>query len=129
MLSKSLVWCLVIAMSFLSVVPRAEGSFAPSEDINLDDAQRATDIEKIQTVLEEKLISQKLEDLGFSSQEIKGRLYRLSNDQIHNYAQKLDELRAGGFHQNVNILIVILLILIIVLLIVSVDKNAQDYTA
>jgi len=129
---KSLVWYLVIAMSILSVVPHAEGSFVPSEAINIGDAQRAADIEKIQNVLEEKLVSQKLEDLGFSAKEVKERLSRLSNQQIHNYAQKLDELRAGGFHNGgeyryeLNLVIVILLILLLVVLLVSVQDYGQE---
>ena len=133
MLVKSLVWCLVVAMSILSAVPQAEGSFVPSEAINIGDSQRAADIEKIQNVLEEKLVSQKLEDLGFSTQEVRERLSRLSNEQIHNYAQKLDELRAGGFHSamgeyhyELNLVIVILLIVLLILLIVSVQDYGQE---
>jgi len=121
-------------MSILSVVPRAEGSFVPSEAINIGDAQRAADIEKIQNVLEEKLVSQKLEDLGFSTKEVKERLSRLSNEQIHNYAQKLDELRAGGFHDGggreyhyeLNHVILILLLVLLILLIVSVQDYGQE---
>lgn len=112
MFKKAIAWHLVFAVLVLSIVPRAEGAFSPSESIALNGEQRAVDLEKIQAFLETKLVSQKLQDLGFSPVEIKQRLSQMSDQQLHDYAQKIDDIRAGG--DGVGIVIGVLVIIILV---------------
>ncbi len=116
MLKKSLTWYLVVAMFIIAIVPHAEGAFSPSSAISLNETQRDADLAKIRTFLEAKLVKQRLEDLGFSSNEVKERLSLLSDRQLHNYAQQLDTLRAGGDGLGAVIAVLIIIILIIVIL-------------
>src|ERR671923_2306949 len=60
--------------------------------------QRHEDLQKIQGVLEAKIIRQRLEDLGFSADEISAKVKSLSDEQIHAVATQLDSLTVGGFH-------------------------------
>jgi hypothetical protein len=41
-------------------------------------------------------LHQRLADLGFSADEITARLSELSDEQIHYFASKLDDLKVGG---------------------------------
>jgi len=116
MFRKSLTWYLVFAMFIISIVPQAEGAFIPSQAISLSDAQRQSDLGKIRSFLETKLVSQRLQDLGFSTDEIKERLAYLSDQQLHKYAQQLDDLKAGG-DSGVGIVIGVLLIILLVIVI------------
>jgi hypothetical protein len=57
---------------------------------------RTEDFEKIQKVLESKIISQRLMDFGLNSEEIDGRIEQLTDEEIHYFATQLDALNAGG---------------------------------
>ena len=116
MIKKSIVWFLVFSMFIIAMVPRVEAGFIPSNAINIDETQKASDLDKIQKFLETKLVSQRLEDLGFSSSEVKERLSLLSDHQLHNYAQQLDTLKVGGDGLEVVIGVLVIIILIIVIL-------------
>ncbi|RJQ56498.1 MAG: hypothetical protein C4526_01615 [Nitrospiraceae bacterium] len=115
MLKKSVVWYLVLAMFAIATAPRAEGAFIPSGAIELSKDQRASDLGKIQNLLETKLVRQRLLDLGFNADEAKERLSLLSDTQLHSYAQQLDTIRAGGdsIGAVIGVLIIIILVLVI----------------
>ncbi len=116
MIKKSIVWYLVFAMFVIALVPRVEAGFIPSNAINIDETQKVSDLDKIQKFLEAKLVSQRLEDLGFSSSEVKERLSLLSDNQLHSYAQQLDTLKVGGDGLEVVIGVLVIIILVIVIL-------------
>ena len=56
---------------------------------------RALDLRSVQGTLETKLVSQRLVDLGFTAEEVGARLAQLSDQQIHQMAQKLNDVRVG----------------------------------
>ncbi len=101
---------------------RAEAMFvpaAPQKDV-VSPAQtagnRAADIAKIQTFLESKVIRQKLMDLGLSSEEAMARMNKLSDEQLHQFASRIDSLQAGGMGTS-GLIIILLLVIIIILII------------
>ncbi len=114
MLKRYVAWQLVIVMSLFAIVPRVEAAFSPSQAIALQQIDREGDLRNIQTVLETKIIKQRLHDLGFTEEEIKTRLNQLSDQQIHSLAQKIDDLRVGKD----NVLGVIMALLVIAILVV-----------
>jgi hypothetical protein len=93
---RYVAWCLVVAMFMLVIPPRVYAGFSPSEVVVLSGFDRSADLGKIQKVLETKVIKQRLTTLGFSQVEIQSRLDQLSDQQIHQLAQKLDELKVAG---------------------------------
>lgn len=113
---KPIAWYLVVAMFLISIVPKAEASFVNSEITALSGFDRAKDIETIQKVLETKAIKQRLENLGFTQEEIYNKLSQLDDQQIHQLALKLDELRVGGDGLGVVIALLVIVILVVVLL-------------
>ena len=95
-LIKCIACYLVMALFMMSIVPRVYAGFSPSEAIALSTLDRSSDLEKIRTVLETKMIRERLAQFGFSEDEIQKRLGQLSDEQIHQLALNLDELRVGG---------------------------------
>ena len=98
MLFKYISWYLVMAMFVIGIIPRAYAGFAPSEMMGLPPADRASDIAKVQKVLEAKMVSERLKELGLTADEIQARMDQLSDQQIHQLAVKLDELQVGSGH-------------------------------
>jgi len=79
-------------------------------------AVRASDLAKIQTAFESKILQQKLMDYGLSPEEAMARLNTLSDEQIHQLATHTDSLQAGGDGVDLLISVVILAILVVVLI-------------
>ncbi len=116
---------LVGALIAISTFPgRAEAMFVPTAPAPHEDAvspaqkpgNRAADIAKIQAVLESKVIRQKLMDLGLSSEEAMARVNKLSDEQVHQFASRIDSLQAGGIGTS-GLIIILLLVIIIILII------------
>ena len=113
---EHVAWYLVVAMVIISIAPRVEAGFAPSEIIDLKPEDRTADIEKIQNVLETKAVSERLSQFGLNQDEIAERLSQLSDEQIHQLALQLDDLRVGQDAAGVIIAVLVIIILIIVIL-------------
>jgi len=122
MTKKSIVWCLVMAMFILGIAPRLEAGFVPSQAINTASLDRVSDLKAIQSTLENRLVQQRLQDLGYSSDEISRKLSLLSDQQLHGVAQKLDDLRVGQ-DSGLGIVIAILVIIILVIIIINLTTG------
>lgn len=114
MFIRSVSWYLVFAMFLLGIAPRVEGGLSPSEALALAQADREADLERIQEILESKKVGDRLEKLGFTAEEVQSRLDRLSDGQIHELAQRLDDVRVAG--DGVGVLVVLLLLAIFIVL-------------
>lgn len=114
---KCMTWYLVFAMCIISIVPRADAGLAPSEIIQIAAVDRVQDLQKIQQVLEMKAVSERLKQFGLTSEEVQQRLASLSDQQIHQLALQLDEIRVGqGDALGVIIALLVIVILVIVIL-------------
>jgi hypothetical protein len=82
---------------------------------------RAADIEKIQRVLESKIVAQRLHDLGLSAGDVQLAMAKLTPQELHDVATNLDGLQSGG---ELGLIIAILVIVILVLLIIFLAKRA-----
>ncbi len=115
MVKKWLACYLVVAMFIIGVAPRVDAAFSPSEALSAPGA-RAADTGKIRIVLENKLVTQRLRDLGYSTEEVMTRLAEMSDSQIHKFAQKLDDLRVGKDAGEAIIFVLVVVILVLVIL-------------
>ena len=113
---KALACYLAFALFAIGVAEKSYAGFAPSEALSLPMIERSADLQKVQTLLETKVVTEKLRQLGFAKDEIQTRLDRLSDQQLHKIALKVDDLKAGG--DGTGVVIALLLIAILVLLIV-----------
>jgi hypothetical protein len=111
---RSLAMILVVVMGVVSLVPRLEASFVPSDQSSAP-ISRQEDMATIQKGLEQKLVTERLKDLGYTEEEIKARLDRLSDSELHSLATQIDTLMSAG--STAGVLVVILLVAILVVLI------------
>ena len=93
---KHVTWYLVVAMFVIGITPRVYAEFSPSEVVGLSPIDRASDLEKIQKATETKMIGERLKQMGLTPDEIQKKLSQLGDQQIHQLALQLDELKVGG---------------------------------
>lgn len=115
---KYLLWYLIGAMFVIGITPRAFGGFSPSEVTSLA-FDRPSDLEKVRKVLEMRVVREKLKEFGFTTNEIEKRLCELSDDQIHQIAVQIDELKVGGDGWAVAFLFLLIAILIVLVIYVT----------
>ena len=118
-LMKHVSWYLIIAMFIIGIAPKADAGIAPSEIIVMSQVDRTADLGKIQKVLEMKMVRERLEKLGFA--EIQSKLSSLSDQQMHNLALQIDDIKAGG--DGLGIVIALLVIVILVVLLIQLTGH------
>ncbi|MDP2279442.1 MAG: PA2779 family protein [Nitrospirota bacterium] len=119
-LMKHVSWYLIIAMFIIGIAPKADAGIAPSEIIVMSQVDRTADLGKIQNVLEMKMVRERLEKLGFAQDEIQTKLGSLSDQQMHNLALQIDEIKVGG---DLGIVIALLVIVILVVLLIQLTGH------
>jgi hypothetical protein len=112
---KGLVWYLVGTMLVIGMTPRVYAGFSPSEGIGLSQIDRSSDLKKVQQFLEMKMVRERFKELGFTPEEIQARLSEVDDQQIHQLALKLDDLKVGGDGAGVVVAVLVIILLIIVL--------------
>jgi len=114
LLLRRIAIMLVVSMALISIVPQVEAAFISSDE-SFSYNMRQQDTATIKKVLEQKLVKQRLKVLGYSEDEVKARLDKLSDNELHRFATQLDALTAGG--DALGVLVAILVIVAIIALI------------
>ena len=120
-LKRWITWYLVAAIFVIGITPRVYAGFAPSEGFALTSGERASNLDKVQKFLEMKMVRERLKDLGFTPEEIQGKLNDLNDQQLHQLAMKMDDLKVGG--DGLGIVIAILVIIILVIIIIQLTGH------
>ena len=109
-----MIWTLVVTTFVLGwFPPEGRAMLAPAISASVSDPGRAEDLQSIQRVLENKLVQQRLEDLGLTPEEVNAKLSGLSDAQLHQMASQLDALMPGG---ELGLIIALLVIAILVVI-------------
>ena len=111
---------LAIVVGLHGLSPLSYGRPIMSTSISTEDA-RTADLATIQQMLEQKVVQHRLEELGFTKDEIQSRLALASNAELHQLASQSDQLMAGG-----SVLIAVLVIVLLVLLILRIVANESE---
>ena len=114
------IWVFVLGFAQNSMAMLIPSALPQAQAESL--AQRDIELRKIQSLLESKLVSQRLSDLGFTAQEIQQRLAQLSGGQIHELSQHLDSLQTGGDALGIIIALLVIAILVVILLHITGHK-------
>jgi hypothetical protein len=118
-LCKGIIWYLAVAMFVMGVTPRAYAGFAPSEGLVFTSEDRNADMGKIQKFLEMKMVRERLKDLGFTFEEIQGKLKDLNDQQLHQMATKMDELNVAGDGGGIILGLIIIALLVVAIIYLS----------
>jgi hypothetical protein len=113
---RHVAWYLVVVMFIIGIAPKVDAGLVESEITSLTSVDTTADIEKIQKFLEIKAVSKRLEQLGFTQDEIQKRLNQLSDQQIHQIATKVDNLKVGGDALGIIVALLVVVILVIIIL-------------
>jgi len=109
----------VVAVFVMGIVPRVYAGFSPSYVVGLPESDRSVDLGKIQKTLEMKVIQERLKRLGFSTEEIESRLGQLSDEQIHQLALQIDELKVGGNGGGLIVLLLVVALTVVIVLLLT----------
>ena len=119
---KSIAAYLACAIFIIGIAPRVDASFAPSGILLPVQTDRTADLETLQKALEQKMVKERLANLGLTPDEIQARLGQLSDQQLHNVAKQLDTLKVGG-DSGIGIVIGILVIVILVVVLIQLTGH------
>ena len=113
---RQVTMLMLVAFGILSFAPRVDAAYVSNFDLLSSQAgERDADMDTIQNTLENKMVVERLEALGYSKEEISERLAMLSPEERHDLATRIDTLHSG---QGVwGIVIGVLVVVLIVLLI------------
>lgn len=117
-LAAYLIVALIVMSSFAASAEAMFVPAAPGEEASVQPhmpGDRAADLAKVQSVLESRIIQQKLMDYGLSPTEAMARVNRLSDQQLHELAARTDSVQAGGDAVGLFFGLVIVALLVVVL--------------
>jgi transcriptional regulator of heat shock response len=117
-LFRRIAMVLVFSMTIISIVPQVEAAFVPSGE-SFPFSIRQQDVDTVKKILEQKLVKQRLNALGFSEEEIKARLDKLTDNELHRFATQLDTLTSGGDALGVAITILVIIGIIALILFIT----------
>lgn len=93
--------CLAVGLSLMvtlvAVTPQAEAMVVPTETAGaMSGLAQAEDMKTVEAFLENKVVRQRLLDLGLSEAEVDSKLSQLSPAQLHQVAMQIDQQIAAG---------------------------------
>lgn len=113
---KHIAVALAVSMLIIGSIPSNSLAYVAGSSGIADTAQRAVDMENAQRVLESKLVAGKLAQAGLSMTEIKSRLDKLSDSELHQFSSRINSLYPGGDGLGVVIALLVIVILVLVIL-------------
>ena len=109
-------------MFIIGSAPKCFAGFSPSAVIALSPGERAQDLQQVQKFLEIKMVRERLKELGFTPEEIQLRLNQFSDQQIHQLAVHLEEMKLAGDGGEIVIILLLIAILIVLIIYMSGHK-------
>ena len=122
---RHIVTLMMVTFGILSFAPRVDAAYVSNYDMlsgQVENKGQDADMGTIQRTLENKMVVERLEALGYTKEEISDRLAMLTPEERHDLATRIDSLHSG---QGVwGIVIGVLVVVLIVLLILHfTDKR------
>lgn len=119
LVGRAMIWLLVITTLAMGLhPPETVAMLVPSLSTAAEsssDLYRIADLQKIQSLLESKVIRQRLEDFGLSPEEISAKLAGLSDDQLHQFATEIEAIIPAGDGLGIVIALLVIAILAVIL--------------
>jgi hypothetical protein len=108
----------ILPLLLLSLMPmESEAMLAPADGSITSDSSRTEDLQTVRKVLEQKIVQQRLQDIGLSQDDINIRLDQMSDGQLHTMATQLNSVIPAGdggmIWQIVGILLIVILVILL----------------
>lgn len=107
---------LAVLTALIGLAHPALAGFVPSMD---GATSRAEDLTTVRRTLENKLVAQRLAEMGYSGEEVRERLAALSDDELHRLAGQVDSLAPGGSVEAAIVILVLIILVLVVLRLVG----------
>jgi hypothetical protein len=109
---------MMFALLLLGMMPmESEAMLAPADGSITSDSSRTEDLQTVRKVLEQKIVQQRLQDIGLSQDDINIRLDQMSDGQLHTMATQLNSVIPAGdggmIWQIVGILLIVILVILL----------------
>jgi Family of unknown function (DUF6627) len=133
--TQMMSWTMVMVTLVMGVFPSDMSAMMapplPTTTDSTSESRRWEDLHKLQTVLESKVVRQRLRDIGLTPEEINTRLSRLSDDQLHQLATNVEAMIPAGDGLGIVIALLVIAILVVILIYllnhrIIVTKNNPD---
>jgi len=112
----------LVVIGVVSALPSASWAwFVPSQAAS-PSIDRMADLTRLKTILEQKIVAQRLADFGFTKHEIESRLAQLSDTQIHQTVQQIESIQPGG-DSGLGVIISLLIIAILVVILLQLTGH------
>ncbi len=118
---KQIAVAVIFGLLIIGSVPTESMAYVVGSNYQEAPVSRAADMEKVQRVLESKVVSEKLQKVGLSMTEIRARLDKLSDSELHQFASRVNSLYPGG--DALGVIIGLLIIAILVVLILKLTEH------
>ena len=115
---RLVAFILALGVFALGSLPREGLAYVVEANGPLNTASRKADMGRVQRVLEEKLVQERLQSLGLSTNEARTRLDKLADEELHSFAKNLDSIYPGG---DVTSVLIILLIVLLVMVLLKLE--------
>lgn len=113
---KQVALAVALSIFIIGSIPAKTMAYVVGAEGVESQSSRAADMDRVQRVLESRLVAEKLDQAGLTNTEIKTRLDKLSDSELHQFAGQLDSLYPGGDGLGIIIALLIIVILVIVIL-------------
>ena len=107
---------MLVSFGILSFAPRVDAAYVSNYDMLSSTIEnKDADMDAIQQSLENKMVVERLEALGYSKEEISDRLAMLTPEERHDLATRIDSLQSGqgAWGIVIGVLVVVLIVLLI----------------
>ena len=107
---------MLVSFGILSFAPRVDAAYVSNYDMLSSTIENKDgDTDTIQQTLENKMVVERLEALGYSKEEISDRLAMLTPEERHDLATRIDSLHSGqgAWGIVIGVLVVVLIVLLI----------------
>jgi hypothetical protein len=110
-------WIIAAAAAVLCALPSIAGAKTLSTSEAIGQVGADQDRVMVESFLDRTEAREKLQAMGIDAQAAKDRVAGLTDREVHDLAQKLETLPAGGNVSNNNLIAILLVVLLVVLLI------------
>lgn len=87
-------------------------------------ARKAADLQTIRAALENRVVRQRLADLGLSPEQVDRRLGRMSPERLHQVAKRIERQNPAG--ADVGVIAIVLGVLLLLFLLASLGDDDDD---